>query len=415
MPSTGFSLSEKLVINPILQWRSDPKKGFDSKATIKEKIGHFFKAEVAARIAALSLLIFATLDALVHLLTGIYKGCCLLLSNCTKIKPLWNKFEVRDHFRLSGFFLKTAIVGTIAGAAWPKIFKQSCLALPMPFVKDDINPKDIPERIAELSQTIIRQKQPDFKSLKDFWDRSNLSTRHWFVQTFNQNEEKFKAVREALADTVYRPINPILNQNVSWLNNSELNKKVGSNEQDKAFFFHATPTKQGLKGILKTKRVEVRHEKLFRGAFVSTAMERSFGRYILGFKRNIERLSSLSHGFPHERAYWAGFSRDIPVNEATTAYIILDSYSEFERKILEDKCKKWTQRDIKVLLIRDAEKIYWTAQNMNLNLGIPKEWGEENAAVALKIHKMLKPKKAKQKKEKRKAQPVQHRMRAMAC
>lgn len=156
-----------------------------------------------------------------------------------------------------------------------------------------------------------------------------------------------------------------------------------TNTFSKGFFFHATSEK-ALESILKGKKVEVRHEKAYRGAFVSTQPELGFGRCVLAFKRNIERLSSLEHGFTiNQNTYWAGFSRDIPVDGNTLAYIILNSRSEEERQTLETQCEQWTGRKINVILVEDAQPKLNEVES--LGMGIPREWPEEGEQPGQKI------------------------------
>ena len=136
--------------------------------------------------------------------------------------------------------------------------------------------------------------------------------------------------------------------------------------------------------------MEVRHERAFKGAFVSTTPELHFGRCILAFKRTIERLSPLEHGFAiSSKSYWAGFSRDIPVAESTLAYIILNSRSEEERVELEARCKEWTGRQIEVISFDNFR--HKPQQVQDLHMGIPHEWSAPSprTSVGVMIHKTL--------------------------
>lgn len=390
MSSINFSLSERVIINPVLQMRAALLDDPESPPAIGEKIFHFIKAEIVARVAALFTFVFAVPDAFIHLLTGIYKGGYLLLRKCCKIPPAsWNKPEVYAHFRHAALYAGVTLVGSTVGTIWPGVFKH--------FQQVPLDPSDggddsaIPESVQEQVQAVRDGgEQLPLDGLKEFWARSNLSEKHWFVHAFNQDDDKFRVVRQTLAATVYRPIAPVTGRQVQWLNSSEVSSKVPRkvNLFSMGYFFHATPTKEGLKSILQNG-VEVRHEKAYRGAFVSTTPEYEFGRYVLAFKRNIERLSPLEHGFTiGQNTYWAGFSQNIPVNDTTLAYIILQTWDDGETAELQKNCKEWTGRDIQVAghwaLPRTLQEV------TNLEMGIPKEWPDEGEQAGQKILNVMK-------------------------
>jgi len=158
------------------------------------------------------------------------------------------------------------------------------------------------------------------------------------VEIFDQRGKT--STQSLLTDTIYKKVY-----------RGEKNPKWPS--QDQSVFYHATSLK-GLEGILRSGRVEVRHEKEFRGAFVSTRPEWDFGSYVIVFKRNIERLSPLNHGIRQDDCYWAGFSKDIPASHLTIDHILVQSRDD--TSFLEYKCQVY----------RDASK--------NNNLLLPSEW-----------------------------------------
>ncbi len=222
-----------------------------------------------------------------------------------------------------------------------------------------------------------------------WWRQSSLEDKHWLVQVFNHDgTESFKAVRTELADTVYQPVQHLGDRRVKWLSAKEVdqlttNARMQASVCNRSFFYHAT-SERALESILKSKKVEVRHEKAFRGAFVSNQPETGFGRCILAFKRNIERLSSLEHGFQTgQNRYWAGFSRDIPVTDSTLAYIMLDGGTEAECSDMEVCCQQWTGRPIKVVSLQGAEEHLAFVQR--LDMGIPSEWPSEDNRMGQKI------------------------------
>lgn len=392
MPSVAFSLTEHVIIDPVLHKRAALLNDPESPPRIGNRIWHFVEAEIIARVSAVFISVFAAADACTHLSTGLYKGGYLLLGKCCKIRPaLWNKSEVYEHFQRAAFFAGITLVGSVVGAIWPGIFKYF-LQSPSSLYDGDIN-NELPGAIRDLTLAVqTMQEQDSLHLLETFWRDSNLSSKHWFVQGFNQGREKFDTVRKALSDIVYRPIvdksqDPYFKQKVKWMNEREV-ECVRDKTFDKGFFFHATSEK-ALESILKARKLEVRHEKAYRGAFVSTRPELSFGPCVLAFKRNIERLSSLGHGFTlNQKTYWAGFSRDIPVSESTLAYIILNSQSVVERQALEQHCEEWTGRKVNVILIDDVQDKLKRVRS--LGMGIPMEWPEEGEQAGQKILKAMK-------------------------
>jgi len=391
MSNPSFSVTNHIIINPVMSMRADLLNDPKSPVGIGKKIWHGIESEIISRIVALFTSIFAAVDAFVHFFTGCFKAIALASKNVT-----WNADEVKEHFKSAAFFGAIALVGSIAAGVWPgvlKYFKRN----PVPPSSNDANlTSNIPEKIRNLVNDVVSEKeQSPFKQLKDFWKTSNLSGKRWFVEAFNQDGKQIKKVRKELADIVYRPIvaTSLSKKNIKWLNEKEIGNKVEGvfdkiDSLSKGFFFHATSEK-ALESILKTKRVEVRHEKLYRGAFVSTRPELSFGKCVLAFKRNIERLSTLEHGFTiNQNTYWAGFSQDIPVSESTLAYIMLDSQSIDQKTALEALCEKWTGRKIEVILVNNTQSKIKDIES--LNTGIPKEWPDEGEKVGVGILNAMK-------------------------
>lgn len=385
MFTVSFSLTEKAVIDPILTKRAPlpPLEPFEVQrwtATVWQAI----ESEVVARVVAVFTSVFAAVDTLVHLLTGVYKGVGLLSRNICCLS--YRSSEVYAHFRQAAWFALLTVVGSLAGVVWPGIFKNCRYAPPPP---SDYFP-DAPPHIQKLAEEIQQEKQQaPFDQLKKVWKDSSLEDRHWFVQVFNHDgTESFRSVRAVLADTVYKPILPLRNRQVKWLSAEEVDHCanrawIAASIYLCSCFFHAT-SEPALESILKSKKIEVRHEKLFRGAFVSSKPETGFGRCILALKRTIERLSPLEHGFQvDQNTYWAGFSRDVPVAESTLAYIILDGGSYQDCQSLETRCEQWTGRQIKVISLRDAEMHLRFVQG--LEMGIPSEWPLEDSRMGQKI------------------------------
>jgi hypothetical protein len=396
MPEVSFSLTERFVIDPTLYLCAPLRYPPEKPPRFIEKACSVIKSEVFARFTALFTSALAAPDALIHFSTGVYKGSSLLLKKWTRIgSAAGSSSEVYAHFRRARLFAVVTLIGSLAGAIWPGVLKYFRYSPPPPPNEESISPSDAPDAIVALSKAVQEDKEKDpFPQLRNFWEKSSLSDKHWFVQIFNQLPEPFKAVRVVLADMVYRSIavSPLSQKQIKWLNSNEVTWNGNFTFQDvpnsrNAFFFHATSEK-ALESILKSKKIEVRHEKAYRGAFVSTQPEYSFGPCVLAFKRNIERVSKLEHGFTiNQETYWAGFSHDIPVTQFTLACVIIDTMYGNEQDF-ENKCQKWAGWKI---TIESREAIRWTLDAIKLlNMGIPKEWPQEGEAAGQNILQAMK-------------------------
>jgi hypothetical protein len=402
MSDVSFSLTEKWIIDPVLTLRAPPSpdgnsEGLDqmvyqiTKSLAARRIIHISRkaigtmwqltqSEIIARVLALFTSLCAAADCFIHLFSGVYKGLALGLRKICKLgSARYSTHEIRGHFKQAGWYSFVWAVGTPLGVVWPGFLRYFRFIPSAP----PIDLKDAPEEVKKLADAVmVGDEAAPFDRLKQFWEKSKLEEKHWFVLAFSQSGTPiYKEVRTELADpTVYRPVNPYLQRKATWLAQDEITAQLRGVDSifKQAFFFHATP-ERSLKSILKTKRVEVRHEKSFKGAFVSTKPEINFGRCVLAFRRNIERVSPLEHGFVIDKnTYWAGFSRDIPVEESTLAYIALVNPAEGECSKLEALCKEWSGRSISVVPFQEANN--YCKSIRALGLGIPKEWptGNEN-------------------------------------
>lgn len=400
MPDVTFSITERFIINPVLYMRAPLRYATDSPPSMMGKIWHVLEAELGARATAIFTSVFAAADALIHLGTGFYKLAYLELQKRYEIKPeSWNDAEVKDHFEAVGFYTGMALVGSIICGIWP----DSCKLLrrtPTPPSETNII-EQLPLDVRNLYEAYINNKleSPEKSAkekLQEFWSNSNLSGKHWFVQVFNS--QGCKEVRKSFAPIVYRDItlrqvnnHTWTKTNVSWKNEGELTTYNWGqiNQISRGVFFHAT-SEEALESILKTKKIEVRHEKAFRGAFVSTKPELSFGKCVLVFRRNIERLSKLQHGFTiNQDAYWAGFSQDIPVAESTLACILVNSHNYQEVESIKEKCEQWAGRKIEVISYEEAKSQIHKIGNGGP--GIPFEWPDEGEEAGLAILNAMKP------------------------
>ncbi|HSW85985.1 MAG TPA: hypothetical protein VLG49_00635 [Rhabdochlamydiaceae bacterium] len=390
MLSVSFSLSEKVIIDPVLTLRSSlPPVEPGQSVRFRAKVWHVIQSEVLARSVAIFASIFAVADASTHLLVGIYKRAHPILRNVCHLHPAtWNHTEVHEHFQRAAWFVRLTILGSLTGMIRPDVFTFFRYSPSPPPLEHDENTPEAHKLLAHRVET--GKEQAPFKELRQFWKQGSLENKHWFVHTFSRDgSENLKSVRKNLADIVYKPVTRSLHERqIQWLSSQEVDQRINSswdraNAFNRAFLFHAT-SEHALESILKSRKVEVRHEKAFRGAFVSTRPEVGFGRCILAFKRNIERLSSLEHGFTiNQNTYWAGFSHDIPVTDTTLAYLILDGGDDRECKELQDRIAQWTGRSINVISLRNVANKLDAIEH--LGMGIPSEWPEEGAHTGQKI------------------------------
>lgn len=389
-PSISFSLTERIIIDPVLGMRAPPSpQEAQQSPNFRGKIWNVFESEILARVASIFTSVFAAADAFAHLTFALYKEAYFISRSICHLTPAtWNSAEICGHFQRAASFFKLTFIGSLIGFISPGALKQFRYSPSAPSSEDENIAFDIntPEALRELANRVTKAQVP-IDELLQFWKESPLENRDRFVSLFSRTG--FRDIRINLAQAVYRPIT--MGKSVQWLSRPEVDQKINSikdNAFNQAFFFHTTPNEKTLESILRSKKVEVRHEKAFRGAFVSTQPE-EFGRYILAFRKNIERLSKLEHGFYiGSSAYWAGFSRDIPVTDTTLAYIILANGDANECEKLKNQCQQWTNRSINVISLSDAERTLNAVQQ--LGMGIPIEWPEEDEGTADKILNTLK-------------------------
>ena len=129
MPNAAFSLTERVIINPVLYMRAELLDDPEFSPGIGKKVWHFIEAEIFARVTAIFTSVFAAADAFVHFLTGCYKGTYLLLEKCCNIQAPWNKSEVYAHFQGAAFFTSIALTGSVVGTIWPGVFKKKVSGL----------------------------------------------------------------------------------------------------------------------------------------------------------------------------------------------------------------------------------------------------------------------------------------------
>ena len=147
MSAIAFSLTEKVVIDPILTLRA-PLAPLEPDQTVgwTAKIWQSIESELVARIVAVFTSVFAAADALIHLATGMYKGIRLLAdANFTKL--------VADGYvRQVAWFIMLTVVGSVAGVIWPGVLKHCRYSPPPP--SDSFS--DAPPSVRELAEAVRR-------------------------------------------------------------------------------------------------------------------------------------------------------------------------------------------------------------------------------------------------------------------
>ncbi len=422
------SLTEHFVISNI--------QTLKQRQTTDNDLGYFLKSEVITRIVAVSTSIFALVDTIYYTFKTITSCTTLILYNLNVISLAAppTSDEIEEEAGLAATFALTTLIGSIVLTIYPsaccpsnsatddstatddsaavaddefdyiafgmtkeeyqyavqiqKTFDQALHTFvstntPVDFDVDATAtafnlPKTWEESAAQVQE--LWSKATDKTAFETKWKASTLTEKREFVHILDADKSaEGVAAKAKLVDTIYRHgkdtsygyyKTPI----TSWP------------EQNAAAFYHATKI-GGLEGILKNGKVEVRHQGMFKGAFVSTQPELSYGNYVLVFRRNIEHMSELQHK-SFSWAYWAGFKKDIPVNEYTLEKILVreSSFSSYDPSPgffssffgsstsnvssldkLKASVKKWAGRDIKV------EK-YNYQDFSNINHIIPKSW-----------------------------------------
>lgn len=335
MLAISFSLTEQFVIDPILTLRAPLALESEEGADWKKRAYQVLESEVAARALAVFTSALAAVDATTHVLTGV---CICFYSPSTACA----------HFQQAAWFSLLTVVGSLAGTVWPELFRSARYAPPSP---EDAS--FAPDRIKQLVLAAQRG-QMQIAELGEIWGRSSLEDKRWFVEVLS--DDGLSALRAELVDKVYRAFYSLGGRKLQWLSSEEIHKNVNSvwsrnSAYYHSFFYHATSEK-ALESILTSKKIEVRHEKAFRGAFVSTEPE-------------------------------TGFSRDIPVTVSTLAYVILDGGSDRECQELKERCSSLAGRSIEVLSLESARNHLSAIKR--LRMGIPEEWPSEDEAVGVRI------------------------------
>ncbi|MCB1136583.1 MAG: hypothetical protein KDK78_09970 [Chlamydiia bacterium] len=192
------------------------------------------------------------------------------------------------------------------------------------------------------------------------WDATPRADRKTFTRLLDgDSSPRAMKAKAELTDFIYRMVGDLKERALSW-----------PSHWDQPTYYHATSYK-ALLAILESGCLQVRHESVFRGAFVSTCPEIQYGRYILVFNRSIEHLSELETSLSFSDFHWAGFSKDIPINSETLHGIYISNGDERELNKVRKRCTEIAKRNILVARLPYALTRPYPASR---NLAIPREW-----------------------------------------
>lgn len=80
--------------------------------------------------------------------------------------------------------------------------------------------------------------------------------------------------------------------------------------------WHHSTYKRNIYGIIKSGEIQVRHQKVYRGAWVSNKREEGFGNYVLSLSNKIIQLDpNVFIGFRFEDRRWRGVQKAIPLKK----------------------------------------------------------------------------------------------------
>ena len=283
MISPDFSLTRTIVI--------------DNTRALSQNHLSFVYTEIAARVLAATASIFTAIDCAIHTVDTLYRW-------------LWQG-DQNASFDKALFFAKMTPIASLAGIINPK--SVSHFEAPLHY-----QPSMLPADTAEIVDVFFpKDSSPP--------TAEQIDAAITFIQSCSMQEKvdiMFAArhaifpVPEGVLQALYTPSNKHSND-FPWT--------AGDQTENSCSHYYHTTTEEAFVSILKTGRVNVEHQKEYRGAFVSAnTMDENFGNISIEFKPVIERLSPLANGFFYRNTYWAGFSRPIPVVKETVRAIIVN-------------------------------------------------------------------------------------------
>ncbi len=228
-----------------------------------------------------------------------------------------------------------------------------------------------------------------------FWKAATLEEQHNFTLVYSsystnpKTAKEYLVMREKLAEMIYSPMPGSLSNRVVWLSMTELYQKTYGQMEDslkEGFLTHMT-SQESLMLILQSKMVKVMHRQAFKGAFAATFPQYQFGCCGLVFRRNIERVSPLEHGFIVDNTYWAGFSQPIPVTKFSLAYVILETGNIDDCSRLKSDCEAAFGSEIFVTTKDVVAKAF--RHLAALNMGIPIEWTRSDTKSGIILQALL--------------------------
>ena len=123
----------------------------------------------------------------------------------------------------------------------------------------------------EKTSRTVEQLWNNRESAKEFrkvWDTASIKDKRDFTYLLDQDSSKESLkIRDAISKIIYKS------------SSNSQTKIQWPSQEGQAAYYHATSL-NGLEGILKSGRIKVRHEQAYKGAFVSTRPELSFGNYV---------------------------------------------------------------------------------------------------------------------------------------
>lgn len=363
---------------------------------IEVRVWNLLQTEVLDRVIGLFASFAALIDCVYHIVLGV---SIYFYNQLQRFLPRsfseYKTRDVKEVFKRAAFYAALTVVGSIVGIIYPEGLKFFGFCPTIISEQESLEtlltsaPLELRNLVTRVRNNSIPRVQRD---LQVYWNNTTLRNKDLFIKIFNK--EEFANVREALSNTVFRDITPtksqtnIPNKNpqVQWLSTNQITLSLNDSDtessyQNEGYYFYAIPTLNQLRATLRNGRVDRMHEKTFNGTFVSNRIENGLGKVYLAFKKTqIERLSSLIHGFNTDPdTYWAGFSEAIPITQDTLAYIILENDPQITEEVARERreqltrlTRQWFGTDIRVIS-RDTidEKLVTINQ---LNRGIPAEW-----------------------------------------
>ena len=435
MSLVGFSLTDRYVCARVGNLRAG------GLSPIEGWLGHvekFVREELVARVVAISTSVFCAADTALHIVLSVYVGVYALLGRVGILEASQNATGAAflAHIMQASKYALGIIFGTVAGVIYPdalQLWQSPRGPVSNEIVFSDVAMTFIMRRLGQLFVDHYRKDiQPiakilcpeggkvDLAQVRKMWKQWKTEGNHvymdFFVRIFDSAfYPEFKAFRAAMANTVYRqPGARWKNRTVRWLTDDEIRQALEGSKScwqyvvdlvqrilriktvteniflQNARLYHET-SEENLMSILKSKQIEVRHKKAFKGAWCSIPTHTGlFGRVKLVLKatgagQSLERSSRLGKGFTVGDQYWAGFSEAVRVDGDTLAGIIVDNPEPGEIERLKEACTEAACREIKVISLKDA--LPQIAALNSLQLGIPEEWPEEDYGPANAIRK----------------------------